>query len=164
MMWNPNWPEIKDNLHPYTKPQDRCDIVNRIFHLKIQTLLYLISKGNKFSYTLSYVHGGMAKAWLTTHIFAAVANKKLRPDQIDNVITAEISNKDEEPVLYETVARHMIHGPYGTLNLNLPCINNGKCSKKFPKAFQSQTSTGDDSYPKYRRRSPHKGNHEIDIR
>jgi hypothetical protein len=54
----------------------------------------------------------MAKAWLATHIFASVANK-LRPDEIENVITAEKPNKD---VLHDTVGRHMIHWPYGDLN------------------------------------------------
>ena len=104
------------------------------------------------------------------HLLLWLTNK-LRPDQIDNVITAEIPNKDEDPVLYDTVARHIIHGPCSALNLNSPCINNGKCSKKCPKTFQSQTSTGDDGYPKYRRWLPHDGgfkatvrNHEIDNR
>ena len=72
---------------------------------------------------LSHIH---LLIWLTN---------KVRPDQIDNVITAEIANKDEDPVLYATVARHMIHGPCGALNFNSPCINNGKRSKKFPKAL-----------------------------
>ena len=31
------------------------------------------------------------------------------PDQINNVMTAEIPHKDEDPILYDTVARHMIH-------------------------------------------------------
>jgi len=47
----------------------------------------------------------------------------------------------------------------------------GKCSKKFPKQFQSNTSSGDNGYPKYRRLSSDEGgkiciirNHEIDNR
>jgi hypothetical protein len=53
-------------------------------------------------------------------------------------------NKYEGPVLYDTVARHMIHEPCGALSLNSSCINNRKCSKKYPKTLQSQTSIGDD--------------------
>jgi hypothetical protein len=30
MTCNPNWLEIKDNLHPNTTPQDRYEIVNQI--------------------------------------------------------------------------------------------------------------------------------------
>ena len=33
---NPNWPEIKDNLLPGQDPQDRPDIVARVFRLKVQ--------------------------------------------------------------------------------------------------------------------------------
>ena len=69
------------------------------------------------------------------HLLLWLTNK-LRSDQIDNVITAEIPNKDKEPVLYDTVARHMIHGPCGALNLNSPCINNGKCWKNFQRHFR----------------------------
>ena len=74
------------------------------------------------------LHGGMAKVWLTTYTFASVGIK-IRADHIDNVITAEISNKDEDPVLYDTVKRYMIHGSCGALNLNSPCVNNQKVKK-----------------------------------
>jgi hypothetical protein len=69
---------------------------------------------------------------------------KLRPEQIHNVVTAEIPNKDEDPVLYDPEARHMIDRPYGALNFN------GKCSRTFSRPFQSLASTGGDAYPNYR--------------
>jgi hypothetical protein len=165
MTCNPNWPEIKFNLHTNATPQDRYDIVNRVFHFKVQKLLYLINKANIFGptrchmYTVEWQKRGLPHI----HLLLWLINK-VRPDQIDSVITAEIPNKDEDPVLYETVVRHMIHGPCGALNPNSPCINEGKCSKKFPKAFQNQTSTGDDGYPKYRRLSPDEGGHKATIR
>ena len=65
MTSNSNWSEIKDNLHPNTT--HRYDIVNRTFHVKV-----IISD----KYTQPYVHGGMAKARLTTHTLASVANKQ----------------------------------------------------------------------------------------
>ncbi|XP_060846341.1 uncharacterized protein LOC132926006 [Rhopalosiphum padi] len=46
--YNSNWEEIKTNLHPNAQPQDRYDIINRVFHLKIQKLLTLINKANIF--------------------------------------------------------------------------------------------------------------------
>ncbi|GBP52162.1 hypothetical protein EVAR_21293_1 [Eumeta japonica] len=57
-------------------------------------------------------------------------------------------------ILYEIVKKHMVHSPCGTLNPNSPCMRDSKCSEKFPKSFQTQTSTSDDGYPKYRRRLP----------
>jgi hypothetical protein len=86
-------------------------------------------------------------------------------------MTAEIPNKEQDQELYDIVVKHMVHGPCGAFNHNSPCIIEGKCSKKFPKQFQSNTSSGDDGYPKYRRLSPEEGgkictirNHEIDNR
>jgi ATP-dependent DNA helicase PIF1 len=47
----------------------------------------------------------------------------------------------------------MIRGPCGILNPNSPCIVDGKCSKRYPRQLISETITGHDGYPLYRRRS-----------
>ena len=127
MTCNPNWPEIKDDLHPNTTPLDQYDIANRIFHLKAQKLIYLINKANIFvprlchMFTVEWQNRGLQHMhlllWLTS---------KFRPDKIYNVITAEIPNKDEDPVLHDTMARHMIHRPCDALNPHSLGINNGK--------------------------------------
>ena len=41
---NPSWPEIKDSLLPGQDPQDRPDIVARVFRLKVQKLLEMLSQ------------------------------------------------------------------------------------------------------------------------
>jgi hypothetical protein len=51
----------------------------------------------------------------------------------------------------------MIHGPRGELNIRSPCMNNRKCSKKYPHKLVKDTQTGDDGYPTYRRRLPDDG-------
>ncbi|GBM81939.1 hypothetical protein AVEN_4092-1 [Araneus ventricosus] len=51
----------------------------------------------------------------------------------------------------------MIHGPCGNFNMNLPCMKDERCSKKYPRQLIKETQTGDDGYPKYRRRSPEDG-------
>lgn len=169
---NPNWTEIKENINTNLTPQDRYDIVNRVFHLKVQKLLHLINKSHIFGpprchmYTIEWQKRGLPHM----HLLVWLVNK-IRPDQIDSVISAELPVKEEDPVLYEIVKKHMVHGPCGALNPNSPCMRDTKCTKKFPKSFQSQTSTSDDGYPKYRRRSPEQGgqtatvrNHDIDNR
>ncbi|XP_035211307.1 uncharacterized protein LOC118185544 [Stegodyphus dumicola] len=117
-------------------------------------------------YTIEWQKRGLPHV----HLLVWLVNK-IRPNQIDRVISAELPDKDEDPILYEIVKKHMVHGPCGTLNPNSPCMRDSKCSKKFPKSFQTQTSTSDDGYPKYRRRSPEQGgqngtvrNHDIDNR
>ena len=47
----------------------------------------------------------------------------------------------------------MMHGPCGTGNPNLPCMVDGKCSKRFPKEYVEETYAGSDGYLHYRRRN-----------
>jgi len=77
---------------------------------------------------------------------------KIRPDDIDSLICAEIPDPIQDPILHEIVRKNMIHGPCGTFNGNSKSMSNGKCTKKFPKHFTTTTITGEDGYPNYRRR------------
>ncbi|KAL0440130.1 UNVERIFIED_CONTAM: hypothetical protein Slati_2496000 [Sesamum latifolium] len=80
-------------------------------------------------------------------------NDKLNtPDDYDHIVQAEIPDKNGEPMLYEAVMRHMIHGPCGEMNVNAPCMKNETCKKNYPKPFAPCTIQGTDSYPIYRRR------------
>lgn len=45
----------------------------------------------------------------------------------------------------------MVHGPCGNFNLSAPCMQNGRCTKGYPKPFQENTSTAEDGYPSYAR-------------
>jgi len=78
---------------------------------------------------------------------------KIRPDEIDSIISTEIPDETVDPKLYTVVTKHMIHGPCGDLNCNSPCIVDGKCSKPYPKDLIAETITGNDGYLLYRRRS-----------
>jgi hypothetical protein len=73
---------------------------------------------------------------------------------IDGVVSAEIPDPVEHPLAYETVTRSMMHGPCGDLNPNAPCMKDGQCAKKYPRAFVHETYCVEDSgYPVYRRRN-----------
>ncbi|XP_061364451.1 uncharacterized protein LOC133307903 [Gastrolobium bilobum] len=83
-------------------------------------------------------------------------NQKDSPNtglDIDNLISAEIPNKDSNPSLFAAVTCYMMHGPCGPDNYKSPCMKNGHCSKKFPKKFCSRTFIDDNGFPRYRRRN-----------
>ena len=81
----------------------------------------------------------------------------MTPQQIDKCLPAELPDEKDDPELYELVKKFMIHGPCGLVNRHCVCMKNGSCSKKFPKEFVSETITGEDGYPKYKRRSTYEG-------
>ena len=51
----------------------------------------------------------------------------------------------------------MIHGPCEGVNEASPCMSDGRCTKRYPRAFVEETQTNDDGYPLYRRIPPEQG-------
>lgn len=69
-----------------------------------------------------------------------------------------------DPQLHEIVKCNMIHGPSGCVNRNPPCMKDNACSKHYPKNLIKETQTGDDGYPKYKRRSTDDGGFFVNIK
>lgn len=94
--------------------------------------------------------------------------KLLTADAIDSVISTAWPDPTVDSELFNLVKRHMVHGPCGLLNPNAPCMVNGKCSKGYPKQFQSQTTIDNHAYPRYNRpddgKSYEVGGHMLDNR
>ncbi|XP_073152242.1 uncharacterized protein [Henckelia pumila] len=155
MTCNPNWIEIKEQLLPGQSPQDRSDLITRVFRAKFEEFKKdivergVLGKVLSYSYVIEYQKRGLPHVHMLL-IFEHV-DKLHNPDDFDSVISAEIPTKINEPNLYDAVIRHMIHGPCGLLNPQSPCMRDGICKKKFPKSFASFTTRGNDSYPIYRR-------------
>ncbi|XP_010484960.1 PREDICTED: ATP-dependent DNA helicase PIF1-like [Camelina sativa] len=74
------------------------------------------------------------------------------PEDINRFISAEIPDKELDKYLYEVVSDVMIHGPCGIHHRENVCMNNGKCTKFFPKPFMEKTVVDDAGYPIYKRR------------
>ncbi len=74
-------------------------------------------------------------------------------DQLDQLIKAQLPdlNDSKQKKLYKLVTNHMLHGPCGINNEKAPCMENNKCTKKFPKDFSEETLIYDNGYPLYSR-------------
>ena len=81
-------------------------------------------------------------------------NDKPRTEaDINRIVCAEIPDPETEPQLYRTVTRCMNHGYCGIKNPRAQCMENGICTKRYPKQFNPTTSMNNDGYPTYRRRN-----------
>lgn len=162
---NPNWVEISNLLTTAQKPIHRNDLIARVFKQNLMRLIIdLIVKKHIFGevvcwmYTIEWQKRGLPHA----HILIWLKNK-IMPVQIDDIISAELPNPHEDPILFEIITRNNIHGPCGALNRSSPCMKDGKCTKRYPREFVQETQTGNDGYPLYRRRKPDDGGHTATI-
>ena len=102
-------------------------------------------------------------------IILADADRPKTAEKVDSIVTAELPPNPSEPGisqeekarrkrLWDIVVTNMIHGPCGDLNKDAQCMDNGKCTKKFPKPFKDITIVDPDhTHPVYQRRSPERG-------
>ena len=126
MTANLNWPEIKEALLPGQISADRPDLVDHVFHGKVQAL-----KDDLF--TKSYLERTVAHVWTIDFqkcglphihmiIFLHPDDKLWTPEDIDSLLSAEFLDEDEEPELFELVKKLMVHTPCGAHNPNAPCM------------------------------------------
>ncbi|XP_062006831.1 uncharacterized protein LOC133723982 isoform X2 [Rosa rugosa] len=158
---NVKWPEILryfENIPGY-KPEDRPDIISRIFKLKLDDMIKYVKSGEPFGKveadvcTIEFQKRGLPHAhmlfWLTRNYKCYTAT------DIDSIISAELPDKNTNPELFKIVSEFMIHGPCGQINAKSPCMRDGKCSKFFPKPYNTNTTFETNIPPTYRRRDDH---------
>ena len=161
---NPKWNEIEKELLRGQTATDRPDLVDRVFKLKLNQMVELVTKkelfgpAKAFMYTVEFQKRGLPHA----HMLLWLQNS-IRPTDIDRVICAEIPDKNLDPELYEIVMKNMVHGPCGKVNMNSPCMKDKKCTKKYPKDFLQNTRSDQEGYPLYRRRKLEDGGREAVI-
>ncbi|AQK75317.1 hypothetical protein ZEAMMB73_Zm00001d018231 [Zea mays] len=156
MTCNPNWDEIRRELLPGQTPQDRPDLVVRVFHAKLQELKHRLTKQDILGKVRAYVYVvEFQKRGLPHAHFLLIMQRKYKltcPAQYDLLISAEISH-NKYPELRKMVIKHMMHGPCGSLNPNCPCTKgHASCKNHYSRPFSDTTLQGKDSYPIYRRR------------
>ncbi|KAK8931277.1 hypothetical protein KSP39_PZI016605 [Platanthera zijinensis] len=126
MTCNTSWQDITDALYVGQTPQDRPDVVSRIFHAKYEKLKKDIFKKNVLGKTVSHVHVIEFQKRGLPHVHMLVIfdarDKMNTPDDYDKIVRAELPHIEHEPELYNAVVRHMIHGPYALIEdeLSIP--------------------------------------------
>lgn len=153
---NPKWDEIVRNIPPGDVANNHPMIVVRVFMAKVKHLIDTIWKMHIFGVPLAYLYviefqkRGLPHA----HVLVTLRDEDALndPHRIDQLISAEIPDHTTDPELYELVKRHMIHGPCGTFNDQAPCMDQGKCTKHYPKKFSNETVISENGAVIYRRR------------
>jgi hypothetical protein len=147
MMCNPYWEHVGRELFLGKTPQDHPKLVASVYRSKLHNLHDRLIKKKHFVEVLAYAHvREFQKCGLPhEHFLLVMANRdKLKsPNEFDKYIFAEISDKENFPVL---------HGPCGALNNKCACMVDGECQFWFPRQFCDVTQMSKDSYPVYRRR------------
>lgn len=102
-------------------------------------------------YTIEFQKRGLPHAHIV--LWLAEADKPVSSEEIDSVVSAEIPDKETDPIGYDAVAQFMMHGPCGEANPKCPCMVNGKCTKLYPKPYSNSTTMDENGYALYRRRN-----------
>ena len=177
MTCNPNWPEIKSELLEGQTPQDRPDIVAKVFKFKKDQLINDLTHGGVLGEVVAhmYVIEFQKRGLPHVHILLILADhdRIVTPALVDSVVSAEFPPnpddtqdpgvREQRQKLQDIVLNSMVHGPCGEGNPNSPCMENGRCTKKFPKEYVKKTIVDPEScYATYQRRSPGDGGRQIE--
>lgn len=159
----PSWQDVTQELMSGRRITNRYDIVSRVLRLKVQKLMNVVTKGKVFGDVQCLMHSIEWQKRGLPHMHILIWLKKCY-NQIDNIISAEISDPEEDKTLYDTIIKNMIHGPCGACNPASLCMQNGGCTIKYPRELIRETVHSDKGYPLYRRRASADGGKQVDIR
>ena len=140
MTCNPRWEEIMNELEFGQVPQDRPDIVVRVFRAKLEEMKKLLfekgilGKVMAYTYVIEFQKRGLPHA----HFLLIMTGKYkyTSPEQYDRIISTELPDKNKYPELFKMVIQHMMHGPCGTLDPKCPCTKRRKSCKYLSKKIQ----------------------------
>lgn len=144
---------------------DRLNVVERVFYMKYKIFIDDMQRGFFGPYLghfriMEYQKRGLPHENCLVFLQSR-NNLYLQPENIDQLIWAEIPNPNasqQHREIFNRVMAHMIHNPCGEINPDSPCMatsgNQRRCTKHHPKDFNDVTYLPENGYPNYRRRSP----------
>ncbi|XP_071921822.1 uncharacterized protein [Coffea arabica] len=99
MTCNLMWPDIQQNLQHYEKPQDRPDLLARVFRAKFEMLKVELLKKQIFGEVAAcvYVIEFQKHGFLHAHLLLILkpGSKLLNPESYDRIVSAEIPDPDK---------------------------------------------------------------------
>ncbi|XP_026417492.1 uncharacterized protein LOC113312973 [Papaver somniferum] len=144
MTANPNCPEIKNALLPNQSVTDRPDLVARVFEPKRKALMKEIKEKKVFGtvvahvYTVEFRKRGLP--YIHALIFLKDSEKIRTTDMVNKFVSAEFPDEKNDPILFDTVSKCMVHGPCGERDPYAACMEKGKCTKGYPKKYTDTTT------------------------
>ena len=151
---NSKWDEIISNILADFIAVNHPEIVSQVFNLKLKILIdelfnkYILEKIVINVYIIEFQKRDLSYA----HILLILnQNDKIRDiDDIDDIICAEILDRNIDSNLYNIISRNMMHDSCGSVYPNSSYMIDGKCSKKYPRQFCDETIANEDDYSIYR--------------
>ncbi len=105
MTCNTKWDEITQVLKPGEAPNDRPDIISRVFRMKLDALMNDLIKEKIHGKVIGHIHviefqkRGLPHAHILT--IMGEEDKPRTPEDIDKVVRAEIPDPITEPRLWQ---------------------------------------------------------------
>jgi len=130
---NPQWFEIKRTLPLGQQPQDRPNLVTRVFKIKLKELInnihnkHILGRTIARIYVVEFQKRGLPHAHIL--VFFTEDYKPHTVEDVDHMISAKLPNSETNKLAHETVARCMMHGPCEVVFPNTPRMEKGKCKK-----------------------------------
>jgi hypothetical protein len=130
---NPQWLEIRRALLLGQQPEDRPDLVIRVFKIKLKDLINDIHKNHILGRTIAGIYvvefqkHGLPHAHIL--IFFAEECKPHTVEDVNRMISSELPNLETNRLAHETVARCTMHGPCGVAFPNAPCMEKANAKK-----------------------------------
>ncbi len=178
MTCNPKWKEITEALEPGQTWEDRADVVNRVFHLKLAQMLVDLRAGTFFrdkngapwkakyiSHVVEFQKRGKPHAHITMRFVGSEEDMPKTPAAVDALISAKLPVVDPgcactacsagaraqclQQRKLDAVKKHMMHKC--AVEVCLPREEPKLCRRGYPKEFCSVTTEDDGGYPIYAR-------------